>query len=457
MDLRFIYGPHSLQLETIWKGIMVAKLNPTFPRVLDWHRSQQVLNFYDVISERRDQLQNLPLCSIGSTVHIYRTSQSSDPRDKVFGLLGISGQHFHIFGANSSSSFSFLATNFRFPDTSHSRLTLHTYRMLWCPSLNKISSRLQHDHAESLYDCSNFYITCTPGYICPSRSWSPILQQDRWSTILGPRFVYRGETILLRVDQNEIFCCNPIALKFSIGWRQTHSSRIFTRSNQPLERVDWEHRQWTRSFKPAASLQRTRVVICTLKWVTSGRYEEIVYCRQAYRWLLWTSRAHGRLLQRNTAFETLFSRIMYFGLHRTGQVNILKTLLEDPGTFIRMSIKDPETPLKFNNMMCMLRRRLSRSTMKRSSPAIASAEDCAMGSECENTDLLDWVHCTSDPFATSWSACFKHRRYFRTSRGYLGLGILTLRPEGIAYTSLKELQCRIFSGQFLKTLQMASN
>ncbi len=90
-DLRFLCGSHSLLLETIWRGVLIIYLNPTFPRELEHQEYLNAANFHTILRSRHDWLQNMPLRSIGCNLHAYRNSLSSDPRDKVFGLLGISG------------------------------------------------------------------------------------------------------------------------------------------------------------------------------------------------------------------------------------------------------------------------------------------------------------------------------------------------------------------------------
>jgi hypothetical protein len=90
--LRFLCGPHNLLLETMQRGILVLYLNPITPPEHKFWMNIETQNFYDVIISRNNWLQSMVPDPIGYNLHVYRSFRSSDPRDKVFGLLGISGQ-----------------------------------------------------------------------------------------------------------------------------------------------------------------------------------------------------------------------------------------------------------------------------------------------------------------------------------------------------------------------------
>ncbi len=129
------------------------------------------------------------------------------------------------------------------------------------------------------------------------------------------------------------------------------------------------------------------------------------------------------------AFETLFSSIVYFGLHKAGQMDSLETFLADPEAFLRMFIKDPGILSKFDALVSIF----CRGMVNRNYLATGPISDSYTGCESENTYFYDGLNCGADPFSKSWYKRFCYRRFFRTSRGYLGLGIHNIRPGDSIY------------------------
>jgi hypothetical protein len=140
------------------------------------------------------------------------------------------------------------------------------------------------------------------------------------------------------------------------------------------------------------------------------------------------------------AFETLFSSIVYFGLRKAGQMDILETFLANPEAFLRMFTKDPGTSSAFDALVSIFRRGI----VNRSYLATGLTSDSYTGCESENTALYDGLNCGTDPFSKSWYSRFGYRRFFRTSRGYPGLGIYNIRPGDSIYLIKSALVSYVF-------------
>jgi hypothetical protein len=91
-DLIFLCGSHAAQLETIWRGSLFTEYSHRLWDGFDF--KVEVNNFFEIVMSRRDRLRTPTLKPIGQNIHLFRNAKASDPRDKVFGLLGISGSYF---------------------------------------------------------------------------------------------------------------------------------------------------------------------------------------------------------------------------------------------------------------------------------------------------------------------------------------------------------------------------
>jgi hypothetical protein len=93
-DIIFFCGPHSAPIDTIWRGFLFIQYSD--PDIPDDHNNLTEANFsfsfLAVCMFRHNRLRSPILNAIGDTVHLFRHAQSTDARDKVFGLLAISGQ-----------------------------------------------------------------------------------------------------------------------------------------------------------------------------------------------------------------------------------------------------------------------------------------------------------------------------------------------------------------------------
>ncbi|KAI1110653.1 heterokaryon incompatibility protein-domain-containing protein [Nemania sp. NC0429] len=90
-DIRFLCGDAMAPLETIWKGSMIATLAgvTTAWADLDVSREEWNKEFMTTVGIRY-RFADEPKESIGINAHKYRSRQATDPKDKVFGVFGIS-------------------------------------------------------------------------------------------------------------------------------------------------------------------------------------------------------------------------------------------------------------------------------------------------------------------------------------------------------------------------------
>ncbi|KAI1748277.1 heterokaryon incompatibility protein-domain-containing protein [Xylaria castorea] len=89
-EIRFLCGDISISLETIWKGGMIAVLSGATSAWadLDVRREEWNKDFCNTVSIRYRYREEPE--SIGANAHSYRNRQTTDPKDKVYGVLGIS-------------------------------------------------------------------------------------------------------------------------------------------------------------------------------------------------------------------------------------------------------------------------------------------------------------------------------------------------------------------------------
>ncbi|PMD20108.1 hypothetical protein NA56DRAFT_704913 [Hyaloscypha hepaticicola] len=104
------------------------------------------------------------------------------------------------------------------------------------------------------------------------------------------------------------------------------------------------------------------------------------------------------------AFEKLFFRFIYFTLYKASQMVILERFKEDPESILQ--------------------------TSKANTRETASSEGIA---SIFHRGIFEALDCDQDPLAGSWHYRFKSPRYFRTSNGYLGLGLHQIRPGDAIY------------------------
>jgi hypothetical protein len=90
-NLLFFWGAHCVRMEAVWISLLITQYSsPGFA-----HRFEDFLEvgiphsrkFFETLLYKYDGIRGL----IGWNVHFFQSTQSSDPRDKVFGLLAISG------------------------------------------------------------------------------------------------------------------------------------------------------------------------------------------------------------------------------------------------------------------------------------------------------------------------------------------------------------------------------
>lgn len=122
------------------------------------------------------------------------------------------------------------------------------------------------------------------------------------------------------------------------------------------------------------------------------------------------------------AFDKLSFGIICFGLHEAGQIAMLKRFLEDPETILPVLETDQKETSQFEGLASILH----RGKVKWDHQALISSTE-------HTHSIFHALNCDKDPLARSWYHSFISRRYFRTSRGYLGLGLHHIRP-GVAYT-----------------------
>lgn len=91
-DIIFFCGSHNTTIDTIWRGSLFIQYSD--PDIQDDHNNLTEANFsfsfLAVCIFRHNRLRSPILNTIGYTVHLFRHAQSTDARDKVFGLLAIS-------------------------------------------------------------------------------------------------------------------------------------------------------------------------------------------------------------------------------------------------------------------------------------------------------------------------------------------------------------------------------
>lgn len=92
----FLCGPQTASLDTICNGLMqrpyhwqVGKL----PDIYDSKFDVEAVHFVQVVLQRHDIQSQKPLKSMTSNVSVFCGARASDPRDNVYGLLGISGKY----------------------------------------------------------------------------------------------------------------------------------------------------------------------------------------------------------------------------------------------------------------------------------------------------------------------------------------------------------------------------
>jgi hypothetical protein len=90
-ELRFLCGDVLVSLETIWKGSMITVLGgvTTAWADLDVRREEWNKDFCTTAPIRYRHDEELKE-SLGTNAHSYRHRQATDPKDKVYGVLGIS-------------------------------------------------------------------------------------------------------------------------------------------------------------------------------------------------------------------------------------------------------------------------------------------------------------------------------------------------------------------------------
>jgi hypothetical protein len=124
------------------------------------------------------------------------------------------------------------------------------------------------------------------------------------------------------------------------------------------------------------------------------------------------------------AFEKLFFGIICFALYKAGQMVILERFREDPETILQISNANTGEIAASEGLASILHRGKVR----------WDNEPTNFMSRTEyNGGIFEALDCDQDPLARSWIYTFRSRRYFRTSRGYLGLGLHQIRPGDAIY------------------------
>jgi hypothetical protein len=124
------------------------------------------------------------------------------------------------------------------------------------------------------------------------------------------------------------------------------------------------------------------------------------------------------------AFEKLFFGIVCFAFHVAGQMETLERFLDEPGHILRTLNKDTEASSECEALASILK----CGKLKWADSASKWMSD----TDFKSMRMLEVLEGDEDPFARSWYSMFDFRRYFRTDRGYLGLGLHHIRPgDGI--------------------------
>lgn len=124
------------------------------------------------------------------------------------------------------------------------------------------------------------------------------------------------------------------------------------------------------------------------------------------------------------AFEKLFFGIICFALYKAGQMVMLERFREDPETILRTSNANTGETASSEGLASIFHR--GKAKWDNGPANFMSRTDYKGG-------IFETLDCDQDPLAGSWHYRFMSRRYFRTSRGYLGLGLHQIRPGDAIY------------------------
>jgi hypothetical protein len=105
-------------------------------------------------------------------------------------------------------------------------------------------------------------------------------------------------------------------------------------------------------------------------------------------------------------------------------MTVLETFLEDPQEILETVSKGLGAIAGFQELLTILRRGKLMCDY--------SIESLMSRPEFTDMEMYDALECMNNPFAEVWYNNFNLRRYFRSTSGYLGIGLHQIQPgDGI--------------------------